>query len=260
LQLVGGIWTPASPASGGGTNISTACGITGGPITTSGTLKGYVPTQAKSNGYTIADTDCGALITVNSSSASTLNLPQAGSSSQFQPGWFIRIQNLGAGAVTVNAAVSLFFGGGATGSSLVVSGGQITALVSDGANYDVAAPPRTVHVYGATFDGGGSALIGGTNVARYLTAPFACTIISWDLLVDTGTATFKLWKVATGTAIPTSANSINTNGVAISSGTALHSTALTDFTTTTISANDIIGVNLSAASGATLATLQVQCQ
>lgn len=84
-------------------------------------------------------------------------------------------------------------------------------------------------IHGATKDGGGVAISTG-KFPGYLTLPYAGTITAWSIGVDVGTCTVKVWKIATGTAIPTSANSINTSGVAISSGTYVRSTTLTDFT------------------------------
>ena len=89
-----------------------------------------------------------------------------------------------------------------------------------------------------TFDGNGLGLSAGRT--GYKTVPFACaSFTSWNISVDSGTATVKIWKIATGTAIPTVSNSINTSGVAISTGTSVHSTTLTDFTATTSAAYDI---------------------
>ena len=108
-------------------------------------------------------------------------------------------------------------------------------------------------------DPGGSALAAASTTTAYVTVPFACTISAWNLLVDAGTITVKFWKVATGTAIPTSANSINTSGVAISSGTAIHSTTLTDFTTTTVTANDIMAMNVTAVATAKYVAGVLEC-
>jgi hypothetical protein len=123
-----------------------------------------------------------------------------------------------------------------------------------------ATPSATtvVHPIGATFDGGGSALTTGTKV--YYTVPFACTINAWNATVDTGTITIDAWKIATGTAIPTVTNTITASATpAISTGTALHSTTLTGWTTT-VTANDIFAFNVSAVSSATKASLVLQCQ
>ena len=95
---------------------------------------------------------------------------------------------------------------------------------------------------------GGSAL--STGVLGYKRMPYACTgLASWSITVDAGTATMKTWKVATGTAIPTTSNSISTSGVSISTGTNVTSPTVSDFTTTTTSAGDVFGFDLSAASG-----------
>lgn len=117
----------------------------------------------------------------------------------------------------------------------------------------------SIRSVGGSFDGGGSALTSGKTT--YVTVPFACTIAGYNILVDTGTASFDVWKIATGTAIPTVANTIisGTSYLAISSGTALHSTSTAALTSTTVSANDIIGVHLQATASATFAQLLLQC-
>jgi len=117
----------------------------------------------------------------------------------------------------------------------------------------------TVHSFGATFDGGTSALTSGKTV--YFTVPYACTIAAWDIVVSpSGTATIDIWKIASGTAIPTIANTITASALpAISTGTAVHSTTLTGWTTA-VTANDIVGINLNAVATATYVSIQVQCQ
>jgi hypothetical protein len=72
--------------------------------------------------------------------------------------------------------------------------------------------------------------------------------------------TIDVWKIATGTAIPTISNSITASATpAISTGTALHSTTLTGWTTS-VSANDIFAFDVTAVSSATKASLVLQCQ
>jgi hypothetical protein len=93
----------------------------------------------------------------------------------------------------------------------------------------------------------------------YLTVPHACTIAAWNITLNAGTAIFDIWKVATGTAIPTSANSITASAPpAISTGTAIHSTTLTGWTTS-VSANDIVAINLKTVATATFASIVVEC-
>lgn len=108
-------------------------------------------------------------------------------------------------------------------------------------------------------DPAGSALSAASTTTDYITVPFACTITGYNLLVDAGTITVKFWKVATGTAIPTSGNSISTSGVAISSGTAIHSTTVSDFTTTAVAANDIIAVNVTSVATAKYLNAVLEC-
>jgi hypothetical protein len=86
----------------------------------------------------------------------------------------------------------------------------------------------------------------------------AGTITGWDIVVDAGTATVDVWKIATGTAKPTVTNTITASALpAIPSGTAIHSTTLTGWTTT-VAANDILGFNLGTVATAKYITVNVQ--
>ena len=100
-----------------------------------------------------------------------------------------------------------------------------------------------------------------TASTDYLTIPFACTIAGYSLAIDATDTTFrvKVWKVATGTAIPTSSNSLSTSGWGVPSGTAVHSTNLTDLSSTAVSANDIVAVNLATANTVKYVNLVLTC-
>jgi hypothetical protein len=140
-----------------------------------------------------------------------------------------------------------------TNVSCALSGSKLTVSVPGGPSGN-----QNIRSVGGGFDGGGSAL----TVAKvaYITNPPACTISAFNITVDTGTISFDVWKVATGTAIPTVSNSILTGGfLQISTGTAIHSTSTALFTTTTVSANDIFGFEIEAVSGATQATINLEC-
>jgi hypothetical protein len=89
------------------------------------------------------------------------------------------------------------------------------------------------------------------KIAGYWTCPFAGHITAWNITVDTGTITVKIWKRATGTAHPTSADSINTSGISITTGTSVHSVNLADFINTNINVGDIFACEVTAASGVT---------
>lgn len=153
--------------------------------------------------------------------------------------------------VAQGAVVTLNFG---TGTSVALSGGVATVTASG-----VPSANSLIRSIGAGFDGGGSPLTSGTTSTTYFTVPFACTISAWNATVDTGTITLDVWKIATGTAIPTIANTITASALpAISSGTAIHSTTLTGWTKS-VSANDIFGVEINAVSSATKASLVLEC-
>lgn len=158
-----------------------------------------------------------------------------------------------------NASAWAAVGGASAGSGTVNSGstGQTAAYASAGTVVS-GSSNLSIRSFGAGFDGGGSALT--TGKTTYYTIPFACTIAAYSITVDTGTVSLDVWKVATGTAIPTVSNSILTGGfLALSTGTALHSTSTALFTTTTVSANDIVGINLEAVASATQVSLVIQC-
>jgi hypothetical protein len=115
-----------------------------------------------------------------------------------------------------------------------------------------------IRSFGTTFgDTGGSALTNGSVV--YFTISYACTITAWNITVDAGTVTFDIWKIATGTAIPTVTNTITASAKpALSTGTALHSTSMSGWTTS-VAANDIFGIQLNTVATAKYAELDIQC-
>jgi hypothetical protein len=112
--------------------------------------------------------------------------------------------------------------------------------------------------FGTTFgDTGGTNLTSGSIV--YMTIPYACTIAAWNMTADTGTATVDIWKIGTGTAIPTIANTITASALpALSTGTAIHSTVLTGWTTA-VAVNDIIAFQLKTVATARFVEIDLQC-
>jgi hypothetical protein len=116
-----------------------------------------------------------------------------------------------------------------------------------------------IRSFGTTFGdtSASSALTSGSIV--YFTVPYACTIQAWNISVDAGTATLDIWKIATGTANPTVSNTITASALpAISTGTAIHSTTLTGWTTS-VSVNDIFGFQLKTVATAKYVEIDVQC-
>lgn len=139
------------------------------------------------------------------------------------------------GAWTAIQDLRTFVGGGSPGPGLLARG------------------------FGANFGKCGGTGPDVNDVAYAPTIPYACTISGYALAADTGTFTAKVWKIASGTALPTSSNSINTSGLSLSSNTVLQSTTVSDFTTTAVTAGDIIAITLTAVSGPTCAQVFIQC-
>ena len=151
---------------------------------------------------------------------------------------------------TKGAAPTMNF---STGTSVSLSGGVATVTASG-----TPSSNSLIRSIGGGFDGGGSALT--VAAVTYFTVPHSCTIAAFNITVDTGTISFDVWKIATGTAIPTVSNSILTGGyLAISTGTALHSASTALFTRLVVSANDVFGIEIEAVSSATKASLVLQC-
>lgn len=157
------------------------------------------------------------------------------------------------------------------GATYPVSGqviGIVTSTNGGAGTYEVDMTLRAAEVpgavrtrsFGASFDGGGSALTAGKTV--YTTITFACTVQAWNITVDAGTATVDVWRVATGTAIPVAGDSITGVGAGrpvLAANTALHSTNLTGWGSTSIAKDDILGINLQAVATATYVNLVVEC-
>ena len=134
-------------------------------------------------------------------------------------------------------------------------------VVTNGAACSGAGTAQ-VFSFGGGFVNGGSTIT--TAISIPVTVPSTCTVRAWAISIpatDTGTATVKFLRLAAGTASPGSANSINTSGVSLSSGTHIRSTTLSDFTSTAITAGDIIAVNLTTVGGTpTGLTANLECQ
>ncbi len=120
---------------------------------------------------------------------------------------------------------------------------------------------KRTHNFGATFDGDGGPIT--TAQIEYFTIPYACAITGYDILAVgvTGTTTFKFARVAIGgSTLPTiGSNSISTNGVSISSGGITQSTTVSDFTSTAITAFDVLAVAPIVVAGTTHANITFRC-
>jgi len=160
------------------------------------------------------------------------------------------------GTCAANTVVKVNGGSIPTSKSLVGTNGS--GQIID------ASSLRQIYIFGGAFLNGGSAVVAGGSPSLPITAPAACTITAYDISIggsDSGTATVKFLKIAAGTASPTlGSNSINTSGVSLSSGTHIRSTTLSDFTTTSVAAGDIIAVALTASATNVGVTANLECQ
>jgi hypothetical protein len=125
---------------------------------------------------------------------------------------------------------------------------------------DVGAVPIHTLVGGFTahFSRGGAAIQTNDVILTPWTCPYSGTITGYSISTNTGTCTLKTWKKANGTAIPTIADVISTSGVSLSTGTHIRSSTVSDFTTTTVTAGDMFMAQVTAVSGATDITFQVE--
>ncbi len=157
---------------------------------------------------------------------------------------------------TTQIATTAFYVGQKGTATPLVEGTATAGSSLKFAPIDHVHPTRTMTLpFGcAVGDPAGSAL--ATGVLCYVTVPMAGTITGWDIIVDAGTATVDVLKIATGTAKPTA--SIAASALpAIATGTAIHSTTLTSWTTS-VAANDMLGFNMTAVSTAKYITVNVQ--
>lgn len=132
-------WSTTGRSTGGGsgtvTSVATACGVSGGPITTSGTISGNVTTNSPATGsaYTFLASDCGKLVVFSDGTPRAPSLPSA----SFVAGNFINIENAGAGAETITPTTGTI-GGAAT---LVLQLGQGVSVAFDGTNWQIGGGP-----------------------------------------------------------------------------------------------------------------------
>lgn len=166
----------------------------------------------------------------------------------------IAINNAAADGSTLGAAA--FAASDFNSSSGVISLDYANGQKASSTQPGFSTANQTISSVGVTLDGGGSALTTGQK--GYITFHSAGTIKAWNITADTGTCTFDIWKIASGTAVPTVTNTITASAKpALATGTAIHSTTLSGWTTS-VTANDIFGFNLDAVSGATKLTLTVE--
>jgi hypothetical protein len=92
---------------------------------------------------TILSTDFSKMVTYSNASSIAVTLPQAGSGSpaSFLSGYYLSVQNLGAGTVTITPTTSTINGA----ATLVLLSGQFGSIYSDGTNYSAFMPVNKVN-------------------------------------------------------------------------------------------------------------------
>lgn len=149
----------------------------------------------------------------------------------------------GTASLAYNATVT---GGGST-KYKVWYNGTAWKVLGGGTVSTASATPKGVSFVSSRTSG----ILTG-KLSGYFTFAYAGTIQGWSISVgatDSGTVTIKFWKVAGGTSVPTSANSINTSGIQLTTGNHVRSTTVTDFTTTAVTAGDVLAVEITAVTG-----------
>lgn len=196
--------------------------------------------------------------TISTASGNLIIIPVGGQTTMF--GNLIFDNSFGPNTLTIPAGGNInkiSITAPATGATLTLADGKtftasntITLTGTDGVSANITNQKKRTIGFSAT-----SPVTG--QQGSYIRFPVAGTITGWSIIADAGTATVKVWKVASGTAAPTISNVINTSGVALATGTAIISTTTSDFTTTTVTANDMFAFDLTAVATATKLDFQL---
>lgn len=241
-------------------SIVTGCGLSGGTITTTGTIALSQPVNNQTGtSYAIQNSDCGNLVTFSNAGTVTATIAQAGSGGNFISGWSSHLENRGAGAVTVTPSTSTIDGG----TSITLSTNQGVVLFSDGTNYFTErglAPAGTPQLHSITFvlDGGGSPIATGA-VNKFPPVDYSCTINRIDVTGNpSGSITADIWK-ASG-AIPTAANKISASAPATLSSSQINLNGSLTGWTTSVSVGDVFGATVATVASVTSATIVMWCQ
>jgi hypothetical protein len=217
--LTGAQGPSGSNGTGSGTltSVATGCGLTGGPITVSGTISATFPIVVKTGSYTLLSTDCGNI--EQFSGGGTATVPQAGSTGFAVP-WNIRLQNTSTSSTVLVSTTTSVFYGGQSGSSFNLLPGQVAHLVVDGAgNWDVdgnaaAYTPVLISTSGPVADPGGPSYYQYNSASGALTFDLPAGIAGMQRCYRNATGKSGVITVAV-----TTSNAIDDNGANGTSGT-----------------------------------------
>lgn len=124
---------------------------------------------------------------------------------------------------------------------------------------DTEVDSSTPGSFGITVDGGGQAIT--TGVKGFVSIPYDCTIIGWDLFADqSGSIVFDVWKRAYASFPPTVSQTITASAKPTLSSVQKNSDSTLTGWTTSVSAGDVIGFNVDSATTVTRANLILRVQ
>lgn len=138
---------------------------------------------------------------------------------------------------------------------------KVVRVNSGETDFEVATiSTTTTATIGFTSDGAGGVLTTGNK--GYFTTAFSGTITGWSITAtgSSPTCTIDVWKIGTGTALPTVANTIMGTKPSLSTGNAKRGACPADCSswTTSFSAGDIFGFNIDAVTVATKITFALE--
>ena len=91
-----------------------------------------------------------------------------------------------------------------------------------------------------------------TGLTRYYVAPYDCIITGWSIVAEgiSPTCTIDVWKIASGTSLPTVLDTITGTALPdLNTGNVIRSSTLTGWTVA-VTAGDILGFNIDAVANA----------
>jgi len=140
-------------------------------------------------------------------------------------------------------------------SPLSVNISTMTGLTVNGTVSATTYAGETTN-FGLSLDGQSGII--STGQKGYTIIPYNMTITGWNIVASpSGSCQFDVWKIASGSALPTVSNTITGSQKPIlSNGYIATSTSVSGWTTT-VTTGDIIGYNVDSASGITKVTLSI---
>src|SRR6266404_6042860 len=166
-----------SGGSGTVTSVATGACLTGGTITTTGTIAGINAVDPRTTtSEAVANSDQCKLVSFNNASAVAATIAQAGAGGNFAAGWRASLLNLGAGTVTLTPATSTINGS----ATLAIATAKGCDIYSDGSNYfaqcgsstGAGAGTVTSVACGSGLTCSPSPIVGSGTVSAQTTVPF----------------------------------------------------------------------------------------